>query len=260
MHSLSDVQAHKVSQGACPHKPCKSSDAYTTYSDGSTYCFSCTKYTSAKSGEYKGMKYMGPPKIIESVNATGLDLYKERLDVDLFTSKPLYMQLRQYLDEGEIDKYFFYSPATSRYVFAHAEGTEDFFYEARGTPNRVPKVKQDGTKPTLIMGQIKATGILVVVEDLISAIKVGRQYGSMPLFGSYMSPAQMAKVKSIPNLKMVIFWLDNDKYDKGMEYAKAMGMMIHSVAVHTKEDPKFYGAEPIRYVVTHAVDEMEALQ
>lgn len=256
-HSLSNPKAHKVSQGRCVHEGCKSSDAYTTYSDGSTYCFSCTRYESAKTGEYKGMQYMGPPK--ESVNSE-LRPYKHRQEVDLYNCKELYLHLRQYLEDAEIDKYFFYAPTFQRYVFAHAEDTDEAFYEARGTANRVPKSHIEGHRPEkLIIGDPKKTGIVVVVEDLISAIKVGRYYAAVPLFGSFMSKNQQAAISHIPNLKMVVMWLDADKYSLGMKYAKEMGMLCHSVAVHTDKDPKAYGQDPIRYVVDHALEEMEAL-
>jgi len=255
-NSLSNPKAYKVSQGRCVHEGCKSSDAYTTYSDGSTYCFSCAGYESAKTGEYKGMQYMGPPK--ESVNM--LRPYAQRQDVDLYNCKELYLHLRQFLEDDEIDKYFFYVPTFQRYVFAHAEDTDEPFYEARGTRNRVPKSLIEGTRPEkLILGNYKETGIVVVVEDLLSAIKVSRHYGAMPLFGSFMSKNQQAAISHIPNLRMVVMWLDDDKYNLGMKYAKEMGMLCHSVAVHTDKDPKAYGQDPIRYVVDHALEEMEAL-
>ncbi len=246
-----------VSQGRCVHNGCKSSDAYTTYKDGSTYCFSCTNFTKATQGEYKGSIYVKPEESVNKPNA--LKPYASRQDIDLFNCKELYLHLRQYLEDEEIDKHFFYAPLFARYVFAHKEGTEEAFYEARGTPNRIPKSLQEGTKPTYIFGKVKESGIVVVVEDMISAIKVSRHFGVLPLFGSYMSPRMMAEISKIPNLKMVVMWLDNDKYGTGMKYAKDMGMLIHSAAVHTEKDPKAYGSPAIQHIVNKALDEKEAL-
>ena len=43
------VESKVVDQGACPD--CSSSDAYTSYSDGHSFCFSCSTYRHDSSQE-----------------------------------------------------------------------------------------------------------------------------------------------------------------------------------------------------------------
>lgn len=255
MIPLQTKHSYVISQGRCIHKGCKSSDAYTIYGDGSTYCFSCSRYTPSAEGEHKGRVYMGQPE--ESVNRQPYS-HSLRQEINIKNCKELYLYLRQHLEDDEIKQWFFYSPTHSRYVFAHDEDG-DYFYESRGTSNRVPKSLHEGTKPTLIFGKVKETGVVVVVEDIISAIKVSRHFGVLPLFGSHMTEKMQAKLSHVPDLKLVVMWLDIDKFSAGMCFAKKMGILVPSVAVKTYKDPKAYGDVPIKYLVNSALEQWESL-
>jgi hypothetical protein len=225
------AKSNVVSQGPCSCAcGCKSSDASTQYADGSVWCFSC--------GHGKGTKGQRTMMFSDREQLESVNLYRERLPVDATHCRKNYDWLKQYIDDDEIEKHgFFYCPYADRHVIGFNEGKEDYFYEARAVTDRMPKSKQDGTKPYPILMAPDDLGVLVIVEDMVSAIKVSRQYHAMPLFGSYFPSHIMAKVKAA-DVQMAIIWLDEDKYDKAMEYAQQLGALVPAVAIRTHLDPK----------------------
>jgi len=187
------------------------------------------------------------------------DHYPNRLPVRSYTCAPNYLWLatKYGLTDDEIDENFFYAPLSDRHVYCHKDSEGDEFFEARSVSSRaVPKSQQYGNKPTVFMGKYEEQKTLVIVEDIISAIKVGRQYGAMPLFGAFLSARQMAEIGRL-KLDRVIVWLDCDKYTLGMKYAKDLGILVPSVAIQTYEDPKFFNDEVIAHIVENAIDALE---
>lgn len=239
-----------VSQGRCQcWCGCKSSDASTEYADGSLWCFSC--------GHGKGNLGRKRNSVFSERETESVNLYRERLPVDAAHCKANHEWLKHYLDDDEISKHFFYCPYSDRHVSAWNEGQENEFYEARAVnSNRMPKSKQAGEKPYPILGNVEDSGVVVVVEDLVSAIKVSRQFAAMPLFGSYFPSHIMARVKNA-GAKMCIIWLDEDKYGKGMEYAQDLGKLMPAVAVHTYLDPKACSDSVICSTIEEIIEEEE---
>lgn len=224
------LQNKYLGSGPCPNCREQGRDRkgnnQAKYSDGSTYCFSCQMYT-------KGTERR---KVFELGEEPAEVIFKERPQV----LGPNRIWLMQYISQEEIDEFFFWSPWLERHVFSYHPGEPDWFYEARSIRRGATKVDSRGTKPTMMIGKTKESKTLVVVEDLLSAIKVGRQYGAMPLFGSHMTPDQMKYVQRSKQVDEVIFWLDSDKYDKGQELARKMSFLLPSSAIFTSFDPKLY--------------------
>jgi hypothetical protein len=83
---------------------------------------------------------------------------------------------------------------------------------------------------------------IVLVEDIVSAVKVGRQYRTLGLIGSYIREEMIVwflKVhKLLPNFKIYI-WLDPDKHTEAHLYAgKLRKYGLNAVVVSTACDPK----------------------
>jgi hypothetical protein len=79
---------------------------------------------------------------------------------------------------------------------------------------------------------------VVVVEDMLSAIKVGRQYGALCLHGSYISQVLINK---LAKYRTVFVWLDPDKYDVAVKYGVSMAKRGLNVrVVKSVRDPKEY--------------------
>lgn len=82
-------------------------------------------------------------------------------------------------------------------------------------------------------------GTLVIVEDPVSALRIGPLCDAMPLLGSHLAPARLNALAKL--YRSVTFWLDSDKYKeaRAMEQrAKWMGLSSHTI--YTDEDPKAY--------------------
>jgi hypothetical protein len=190
-----------------------------------------------------------------------LSTYPTRMEVTQYNCKENWEWLKSYgLSDDEIDLHFFYSPEQQRHVFWNLDldGTE--FFEARtASTNRIPKSLQHGQKPFVVLGNHEDhQDVVVVVEDIISAIKVSRHYLTIPLFGSHLSPADMAKIGKL-GVRGCVIWLDADKYTVGMHYAKQLSAILPTTALQTKEDPKCLHDTDIIVEVENAVEAMESV-
>jgi len=99
---------------------------------------------------------------------------------------------------------------------------------------------KEGVSPNLEI--INGTSV-VLVEDMLSAIKVGREYSAICLHGSHVSQSIYKKIVKYDN---VFIWLDPDKYIEACGFAKAMAARGHKVyVIKSQKDPKDYNNEDI---------------
>lgn len=125
--------------------------------------------------------------------------------------------------------YFTYCKELDRVVFRHNE-----FYSCRSLENK-PKVLNFGEKPVFTMGQ--GSSFVVVVEDVISAIKIGNYALTIPLFGSSLSDQFEYFIRK--NKYTPVFWLDKDMLSKSMEYRDRFRTMgFSSEVIFSLKDPK----------------------
>lgn len=206
---------------------CSSKDNKAVYSDGSSWCFGCHTYGQPKHREIQIEKVTKqPPK-------------------DLMRQLPfLYSKwLDKYNLSPKEKSYFKWSPSLRRMVTILTGKDFGIFWEGRSLTT-TPKTLSFGAKPYIIFLNadtftLISTTSLIIVEDLISALKVSRTHPTLPLFGSHLSNEH--KVKVAKNFKEVYIWLDYDKYKEAMNLAKELqnlGVSTHVVC--TKEDPKAY--------------------
>jgi len=81
---------------------------------------------------------------------------------------------------------------------------------------------------------------IILVEDLISASKVGHHTPTLCLFGSNISLKRLATLKLL-GYNEVIIWLDWDKKEYAVEASrKAQSIGLQARVIHTKLDPKDY--------------------
>jgi len=91
-------------------------------------------------------------------------------------------------------------------------------------------------------------GPLILVEDIVSAIKISRQHQAMALFGSHVSKDNLIRIRDfgIGKDTPIGFWLDSDKTKESIKYknqAKELGMKAFSIV--TRQDPKTYTHQEI---------------
>lgn len=110
-------------------------------------------------------------------------------------------------------------------------------FQARCFSPNEPKWKTMGNVEDLthLLGD-QGDGI-IVVEDIVSAIKVSRHATVMPLFGSHLGMKRLARLRHLT--KDITIWLDPDKYKNSMEFSrKAQVLGLKARAVYTEKDPK----------------------
>lgn len=204
----------------------RAGDNLHRYDSGAAFCFSC-KYIE------KPTKYI--PKEVkpskELPDDLSLNFAKENLD-----------WLLKYLNPSEIGDHFRYSQKLRRHVYRN-EG----YWEARSVnPEAQPKVLSSGEKPFVLFGEGDP---IVVVEDVVSAIKVSRVCTALPLFGSHIPGDWMVRLAKMRPLR-VVFWLDGDKAKDCLKYSKKFNLLYpFSKAVSTEKDPKDFGEEDIKRIV-----------
>lgn len=115
-----------------------------------------------------------------------------------------------------------------------------------GTNPKHPKWISFGINENIIHICGKKTSKIILVEDLISAIKVGHEHQALCLFGSNLSTKRLTYLRLIPDLDEVYVWLDYDKRSEAILMAnRAMFMGFKTKVIHTKKDPKEYSYEEI---------------
>jgi hypothetical protein len=78
---------------------------------------------------------------------------------------------------------------------------------------------------------------IVLVEDMVSAIKCSRYMAAMPLFGNDLSAERMRRLLILTD--KLVFWLDPDMQRKSTQLAtQAKELGFKPLVVHTNCDPK----------------------
>lgn len=210
----------------------RSGDNLGVYSDGHTYCFSCG-YSTAGNG-------------IEHLRDSGKKAPKPRPDFPEDITNKLGREawewLRKYFEPKDFPRCL-YSRSERKLYFPLPNG--EFQYRYFGDNPKHPKWVGYGIDENLIHivapRNLNVDGAsLVLVEDLISAEKVGHITPAMCLFGSNISLKRLATIKQLGYNKVVI-WLDWDKKEYAIKAAQlAQSIGLNSKVIHTKLDPKDY--------------------
>jgi hypothetical protein len=149
--------------------------------------------------------------------------------------------LKYGITSEEISKYkIVYSPSIHRLIFPVFDSNDNLVaWQGRALDNSkikyMTEIRKDIEHRVYYVPKDDRKSI-VIVEDIVSAIKVGRHLNAMALLGSYFNP------KIVPYLRCfekVIFWLDDDKYVSSISYAKKCRQLgLNACTVRTIADPK----------------------
>jgi hypothetical protein len=217
----------------------RSGDNKAVYSDGSSYCFACGKYQ--------------PPDSWFHISER-----TERRNYDIGPTKALPSDYMNYylgfLPRDIIVRNFTYSPKLNRSVFTYTDPeTQETFVEARSLSDK-PKVLSLGKKPLLVAkngvcGHFNEWDELVLVEDLVSALKVSIITYAMPLFGSVIPQRNFDWIFQSKG-KSVLVWLDPDKLTEAVRMAFRLSNVGKSSRVIPSErDPKCYDIFAIKKIL-----------
>ncbi len=237
------------------HEPCpkcrsigndKSGDNLGIWSDGSTYCFRCGYTTSRKS--FARTK----PIITQTIG----------LPADVTTQLPVEARawLQQYsLARLDIQQHhIMWSEKWSRIIFPYFDDTGLIAWQGRYVPCGKNKVEVNGKIPAKWFSQGKIHEIIhpiklvkreaILVEDIVSAIKVSKVCGAIPIFGSSISQQHMLRLKTL--VDRVWYWLDPDMRTKSVSMAfKGNLLGLESHVIFSDKDPKEHSDDDIYGII-----------
>lgn len=253
-----ELSSEFVKHDSCPN--CGSKDNLAVYSDGHTWCFGChTRTGPVKSIDNFRNKFSEKEKE-DKWNALPIDFSyhipevgRQWLNKYHLTNKEIIANRFGWSEEG---LYFKVKDITVKplLVLPVVDKYGNLvFWQGRNFGDVGPKYMTRGDKEFLhILGDSDLP--IVLVEDLISAIKVSRVARSCPVFGSWLSPDSARRLARYSD--RIILWLD---YDKKKDAAK-MSLMyeylfprgIHSI--RTEKDPKEYTTDEIYSFLKESID------
>ena len=223
----------KVVHVACPR--CREQgkdtrgDNLAVYPDGSKFCFSCGYYVLSRAYVPQEGEVGHKDKTIHV--APGI------------MPENMRRYLRQYLTDREIQQHFVWD--LTRHRAALIDLLPSFYWGRDATQGR-SKVYTYGEVPYHIFGREDSeSDTLVVVEDPISAIVVGRVCRVLCLFGAYLRPTWYPRLL-VSGCKNLVFWLDYDKKQESLSYALTFRHLFNTDYVVTVLDPKQYDTTAIR--------------
>ena len=225
------------------HEPCPkcgSKDNLGRYDDGSAYCFGCGYTTGSshyvpKNNNPESTVVKLPrdcvatldPKAVAWLNKYGITP----------TERAMYRML--------------WSPSREQLIYPLYKGDELRAFQARNFATEAAcKYRSHGKIHDILYPLGKKQNILILTEDLLSAIKVSRQGYAMPLWGSDASTPLLMRLKDI--CSGILVWLDSDKWKNAHDIVnRSQSIGLKAMCVFTTLDPKEYSDEKIKYFLTN---------
>lgn len=216
----------------CNH--CGSRDALAIYDNGS-YCFSCKKYTRMLVRVQQGVEQHKEFKIYNTVS-----------DFRLFPKEAKQFLLKYSLTEEEINESQFQYDDNGRrlwYPVRSMAPNTGPLWECRNFSERSPKTCFMGSKKKafhIIEPKVRQIEGIILVEDIISAIKVARVGTCLCLFGSQISTMVIRNLVRL-HPAILYLWLDADKRREALHFSiKISSFGLKTKIISTPKDPKGY--------------------
>ena len=227
------------------HEPCPkcgSKDNLGRYTDGSAYCFGCS-YTERTNKYVPEQPEDNVQRPVKLPNDASTQFEKEPLD---------WLAKFQITDQERLRYRMLWSREKQQLIYPlYGKDQSLVAWQARNfNPKAKGKYFSQGKIHDVLYFCGKKTTPIILVEDLLSAIKIGRIGIAMPLFGSEASTHLLMRLKD--HCKAVIVWLDSDKWKNSHDIVKrAQSIGLPAMSVFTNLDPKEYNDEQIRYFLTN---------
>lgn len=177
------------------------------------------------------------------------------LPTDADTSLPEFA--REWLQGYEFDQatilsnLILWSPSKERLIFPYFIKGELVGYQARCFNEMERKKRKwfsQGKLDSFIYTRGNESSTLVLVESVISAIKVGRFAQASPIFGSVISLQRFLGISHVWN--NVVIWLDPDKRKEAVQQANKSRSVIPNVSVIISDKkPKDHTYEEIKIIL-----------
>lgn len=201
----------------------------------------------------KGKQTLADLARIKALNEAALaDNLPLELPADFTLEIPLHGRLWLYSggltpsDWGELG--FGYSAELDRVVMPIYKDNKLIWYQCRALlEGQKPKYIQPSKDRHEIMfiKHTESKERIVVVEDILSTVRVSKHIASASLLGTKITTAQ---ANELAQYKRVTLWLDNDRAGRKGAYKikKALSLLTNVDSVVTEEDPKKLDDETIK--------------
>jgi len=225
---------------ACPN--CGSKDNLGRYDDNSAYCFGC-KYTEKNNKYIPKLDNDDSIKIIKLPDDVSTQINQKGLDwLDKYNITP----------QERIRYRMLWSESKEQLIFpVYNKENELIAWQARNFSDNIKnKYFSQGKIHNILYFCGNKQSPIILVEDLLSAIKVARLSSAMPLFGSEASTELLMRLKS--HATSIIVWLDSDKWKNSQDIvARSKSIGLPALAIYTHLDPKEYTTDKIKYFLTN---------
>jgi hypothetical protein len=225
------------------HEPCPkcgSKDNLGVWMDGHKYCFGCRYYEASP----ESIENLKRKITMENNNKNANDSIDSSCFSSTIPREPL-LWLRKYgLSDTELLHYgILWNTATQSIVFPVRRDGEIVFTNERyfgNNPHHPRYISHGNKRNALFCINNKSTPkTIIVVEDYVSAIKVGRFATALPLLGCQIAEGSLKWLSERCNKLRV--WLDRDKASESLrEAAKASQYIRDCRSIITELDPKEY--------------------
>ena len=214
----------------CPR--CGSRDNLSRWSDGHAWCFGC-KYFEPPTVKGKLQQALSP-----KVNSK-LGLYPEDASKELGAKGWTWLNIYGILKDELTN-------------FRWSDSKEWLIYEIEGQSAWQARCFTPGAKKYHTHGDVsnilhiigKPNNMIILCEDVLSAIKIGRFTQSMPIWGSNISLKTLVRLARL--FSKVGIWLDRDKATESLKSnRRASQLGLEARSIITELDPKEYNDEAI---------------
>lgn len=231
-----------IGKGRCP--ACaklgrdRHSDNLILYSDGGEHCFSC--------GYHKG-RFKGRPKQPLEASETKEVSLPHDLTPNIPPKALSWLSSYHITWQDIIKNNILWSESLKLLVFPLDNAWIGRYF---GTNVKHPKWYSVGKLQNIIhiLGTVKPKGTIVLVEDMVSAIRVSKQLPTLCLFSADISTWKLNLLKLYDN--NLCWWLDKDKQKEAAKqaiHASSLGINIRLVV--TDLDPKCYSDNEIKNIL-----------
>ncbi len=231
---------------ACPE--CGSKDNVGVWDDGGKYCFGCHWWTAPN--HTSKISAIQAFDLQHRKNSDGDEIIELPTDFSNYVPPQPYNWLRQYLTHLEVtQKGFGWSASEQRLIYPYYESEVLKFWTGRyfGSDPTAPKYWSEGARGKVIM--LHTNNVMndrvVFVEDVISAIKVGRVATACPILGSRIPTEYLVALSK--TFSKAVIWLDGDKRKEALKQAIHLNSFFRDgvKVVFTDKDPKTYANNEI---------------
>jgi hypothetical protein len=208
-------------------------DNLAVYSDGHTHCFGCGYHTHGDAIT----TYKNKQQAIEVKHPT------VNLPEDVEYSYPIqalnWMKQYGFNRNNLLGHNILWSESTQLLIFPYYHNGLLFAWQGRyfGPKTDHPKWLTYGKVHEYDYILNPENERIILVEDIVSAIKLSRYESVLPLFGSYISAKRLGQLSRF--YPTIIIWLDPDKQKEALQFQKiALQYCANVYVVIADKDPK----------------------